>query len=332
MDEIAVLIPCYNESRTIEKVVRDFRRALPNAVIYVYDNNSKDGTDEIARRAGAVVRYEYQQGKGNVIRRMFREIEAECYLMIDGDDTYPLNCAKQMTDKVLNHNADMVVGDRLSSSYFEENKRPFHNFGNSLVRGAINSMFKSDIRDIMTGYRAFSYQFVKSFPVLSKGFEIETEMSIHAIDKNMRVENVIIQYRDRPEGSESKLNTYSDGFKVIMTIVRLYKNYKPMGFFSWIAVALALLSTAFLAPVMGEYLDTGLVERFPTLIVCCFVYMAAMQSFFAGLMLSTMKQKNMQDYEMNLILLNREYKKLLAVSGDEPDAAKQDENRMRRSI
>ena len=280
MDEIAVLIPCYNESRTIEKVVRDFRRALPNAVIYVYDNNSKDGTDEIARRAGAVVRYEYQQGKGNVIRRMFREIDAKCYVMTDGDD----------------------------------------------------SMFKSDIRDIMTGYRAFSYQFVKSFPVLSKGFEIETEMSIHAIDKNMRVENVIIQYRDRPEGSESKLNTYSDGFKVIMTIVRLYKNYKPMGFFSWIAVALALLSTAFLAPVMGEYLDTGLVERFPTLIVCCFVYMAAMQSFFAGLMLSTMKQKNMQDYEMNLILLNREYKKLLAVSGDEPDAAKQDENRMRRSI
>lgn len=332
MDEIAVLIPCYNESRTIEKVVRDFRRALPNAVIYVYDNNSKDGTDEIARRAGAVVRYEYQQGKGNVIRRMFREIDAKCYVMTDGDDTYPADEAAKLCEAVLERNADMVVGDRLSSSYFEENKRPFHNFGNSLVRGAINSMFKSDIRDIMTGYRAFSYQFVKSFPVLSKGFEIETEMSIHAIDKNMRVENVIIQYRDRPEGSESKLNTYSDGFKVIMTIVRLYKNYKPMGFFSWIAVALALLSTAFLAPVMGEYLDTGLVERFPTLIVCCFVYMAAMQSFFAGLMLSTMKQKNMQDYEMNLILLNREYKKLLAVPGDEPDTAKQDENRMRRSI
>ncbi|MCI9388011.1 MAG: glycosyltransferase family 2 protein [Lachnospiraceae bacterium] len=308
MDEIAVLIPCYNESRTIEKVVKDFKEALPEAAIYVYDNNSKDGTDEIARRAGAIVRYEYRQGKGNVIRRMFREIDAKCYIMTDGDDTYPADEARKLCDAVLKRNADMVVGDRLSSSYFEENKRPFHNFGNSLVRGAINSMFKSDIRDIMTGYRAFSYQFVKSFPVLSKGFEIETEMSIHAIDKNMHVENVIIQYRDRPEGSESKLNTYSDGFKVIMTIIRLYKNYKPMGFFTWIAVILALVSTAFLAPVMGEYFDTGLVERFPTLIVCCFVYMGAMQSFFAGLMLSTMKQKNMQDYEMNLIFLDNEYK------------------------
>ena len=308
MDEIAVLIPCYNESRTIEKVVKDFKEALPEAAIYVYDNNSKDGTDEIARRAGAIVRYEYRQGKGNVIRRMFREIDAKCYIMTDGDDTYPADEARKLCDAVLKRNADMVVGDRLSSSYFEENKRPFHNFGNSLVRGAINSMFKSDIRDIMTGYRAFSYQFVKTFPVLSSGFEIETEMSIHAIDKNMHVENVIIQYRDRPEGSESKLNTYSDGFKVIMTIIRLYKNYKPMGFFTWIAVILALVSTAFLAPVMGEYFDTGLVERFPTLIVCCFVYMGAMQSFFAGLMLSTMKQKNMQDYEMNLIFLDNEYK------------------------
>ena len=308
MDKIAVLIPCYNESRTIEKVVEDFKRVLPEAVVYVYDNNSTDGTDEIARKAGAIVRYEYKQGKGNVIRRMFRDIDAECYIIIDGDDTYPVEAAPEMIAPVFERNADMVVGDRLSSSYFEENKRPFHNFGNSLVRGAINSMFKSDIRDIMTGYRAFSYQFVKSFPVLSKGFEIETEMSIHAIDKNMRVENVIIQYRDRPEGSESKLNTYSDGFKVIMTIVKLYKNYKPMGFFSWIAVVLVLISTIFLAPVMTEYFETGLVERFPTLIVCCFVYLAAMQSFFAGLMLSTMKQKNMQDYEMNLIFLDTEYK------------------------
>lgn len=318
MDEIAVLIPCYNESKTIEKVVKDFRKALPEAVIYVYDNNSKDGTDEIARRAGAVVRYEYQQGKGNVIRRMFREIDAKCYVVTDGDDTYPADDARKLCEAVLERNADMVVGDRLSSSYFEENKRPFHNFGNSLVRGTINSMFKSNIRDIMTGYRAFSYQFVKSFPVLSKGFEIETEMSIHAIDKNMRVENVIIQYRDRPEGSVSKLNTYSDGFKVIMTIAKLYKNYKPLGFFTWIAVVLALVSTVFLVPVMGEYIGTGLVERFPTLIVCCFVYMAAMQSFFAGLMLSTMKQKNMQDYEMNLIFLEREYKALLTVSEDKP--------------
>jgi glycosyltransferase involved in cell wall biosynthesis len=308
MDEIAVLIPCYNESKTIEKVVRDFKEALPEAVIYVYDNNSSDGTDELARKAGAVVRYEYQQGKGNVIRRMFREIDARCYVMTDGDDTYPADEARKLCDAVLKRNADMVVGDRLSSSYFEENKRPFHNFGNSLVRGAINRMFKSNIRDIMTGYRAFSYQFVKSFPVLSKGFEIETEMSIHAIDKNMRVENVIIQYRDRPEGSVSKLNTYSDGFKVLMTIIKLYKNYKPFGFFSLISILLVLVSTAFLAPVLSDYFGTGFVERFPTLIVCCFVYMAAIQSFFAGLMLSTMKQKNMQDYEMNLVYLDMEFK------------------------
>lgn len=314
MDGIAVLIPCYNESKTIDKVVKDFKKALPEAVVYVYDNNSTDGTDEIARRAGAVVRYEYQQGKGNVIRRMFREVDAMCYVMTDGDDTYPAEEAGKLCEAVLERNADMVVGDRLSSSYFEENKRLFHNLGNSLVRGAINRMFKSDIRDIMTGYRAFSYQFVKSFPVLSKGFEIETEMSIHAIDKNMRVENVVIQYRDRPEGSESKLNTYSDGLRVIMTILKLYKNYKPMGFFVWIAVFLTLISTIFLTPVLVEYFETGLVERFPTLIVCGFVYMAAMQSFFAGLMLSTMKQKNMQDYEMNLIFLEREYKKLQAVS------------------
>ena len=309
MDEIAVLIPCYNESKTIGKVVRDFKEALPKAVVYVYDNNSKDKTDQIARRAGAVVRYEYQQGKGNVIRRMFREIDAKCYIMVDGDDTYPANEAPKLCDAVLNRGADMVVGDRLSSSYFEENKRPFHNIGNSLVRGVINRMFKSDIRDIMTGYRAFSYQFVKSFPVLSKGFEIETEMSIHAIDKNMRVENVIIQYRDRPEGSVSKLNTYSDGFRVIMTIIKLYKNYKPMGFFMWISAILALISTLFLIPVIGEYLSTGLVERFPTLIVCCFVYIAAIQALFAGLMLSSMKQKNMQDFEMNLVHLETEYKK-----------------------
>ena len=309
MDEIAVLIPCYNESRTIGKVVRDFKEALPKAVVYVYDNNSKDKTDQIARQAGAVVRYEYQQGKGNVIRRMFREIDAKCYIMVDGDDTYPANEALKLCDAVLNRGADMVVGERLSSSYFEENKRPFHNIGNSLVRGVINRMFKSDIRDIMTGYRAFSYQFVKSFPVLSKGFEIETEMSIHAIDKNMRVENVIIQYRDRPEGSVSKLNTYSDGFRVIMTIIKLYKNYKPMGFFTWISAILALISTLFLIPVIGEYLSTGLVERFPTLIVCCFVYIAAIQALFAGLMLSSMKQKNMQDFEMNLVLLETEYKK-----------------------
>ena len=215
MDQVAVLIPCYNESSTIGKVVRDFREALPEAVIYVYDNNSTDHTDQIARDAGAVVRYEFQQGKGNVVRRMFAEIDAHCYVMVDGDDTYPAEAARALVEEVRKNQADMVVGDRLSSTYFEENKRPFHNFGNAVVRGSINALFHNDIKDIMTGYRAFSYRFVKTFPVLSKGFEIETEMSIHAIDKNMRIRNVVIDYRDRPENSVSKLNTYSDGFKVL---------------------------------------------------------------------------------------------------------------------
>ncbi len=306
MDKIAVLIPCYNESKTIEKVVTDFKRVLPEAVIYVYDNNSTDGTDEIARKAGAVVRYEYQQGKGNVIRRMFRDIDAECYIMADGDDTYPAEFAPEMIKKVFERNADMVVGDRLSSTYFTENKRPFHNFGNSIVRKSINILFGTDIKDIMTGYRAFSYQFVKSFPVLSKGFEIETEMSIHAADKNMFVENVIIDYRDRPEGSESKLNTFSDGFKVIKTIVKLYRNYKPMGFFGGIALILAILSVLLFIPVLIAYHDTGMVGNFPTLFVSLFIMLAAIQSFFAGMILQTSCQKNRQDFEMQLQRLKDE--------------------------
>ena len=300
MDKIAVLIPCYNESKTIEKVITDFKSVLPEAIIYVYDNNSKDGTDEIARKAGAVVRYERQQGKGNVIRRMFAEIDAECYVMVDGDDTYPAECAREMVDTLLNDKADMIVGDRLSSTYFEENKRPFHNFGNSIVRWSINTLFKNDIKDIMTGYRAFSYRFVKTFPVLSKGFEIETEMSIHAIDKNMFVENVVIDYRDRPEGSESKLNTYSDGFKVLMTIVRLFRTYRPMAYFGIIATVLFLLSIGFFIPIVVNYAQTGLVPNFPTLIVCGFVAMAGLQSLFAGLVLKTIYQKNRQDFEMDL--------------------------------
>lgn len=257
MDKIAVLIPCYNEAKTIEKVVSDYKTALPEASIYVYDNNSNDHTDQIAKKAGAVVRYEYQQGKGNVIRRMFREIDAECYLMIDGDDTYPAESAREMVDLVLNKKVDMVVGDRLSSTYFEENKRPFHNFGNSIVRASINRLFKSNIKDIMTGYRAFSYEFVKTFPVLSKGFEIETEMSIHAIDKNLHVENVVIEYRDRPEGSKSKLNTYSDGMKVLNTILRLFRSYKPMAFFGMMALVLIALSIGFLVPVLVTFANTA---------------------------------------------------------------------------
>lgn len=274
---------------------------MPEATIYVYDNNSTDGTDKIAEAAGAVVRYEYQQGKGNVIRRMFRDIDAECYIMTDGDDTYPAEYAREMADKVLYRNVDMVVGDRLSSTYFEENKRPFHNFGNSIVRNSINSLFKSDIKDIMTGYRAFSYMFVKTFPVLSKGFEIETEMSIHAVDKNLFVENVVIDYRDRPEGSESKLNTYSDGFKVLKTIFRLFKNYKPMQFFSLLALVLAVISVAFFAPVFVTFLKTGVVDKMPTLIVSGFTMLAAIQSLFSGLILATITQKNRQDFEMQLM-------------------------------
>ena len=310
MDKIAVLIPCYNEEKTVEKVVRDFKAVLPEAVIYVYDNNSSDRTVELAEKAGAVVRHEYMQGKGNVIRRMFREIDAEVYVMTDGDDTYPAEFAREMVDKVLEHQADMVVGDRLSSTYFTENKRPFHNFGNSLVRGTINRLFHTEIKDIMTGYRAFSYQFVKTFPVLSKGFEIETEMTIHAADKNMQVDNVIIAYRDRPEGSESKLNTYSDGAKVLMSIAKLYRNYKPMNFFGLLALVLAVMSIGFFIPVLMEYIATGLVPKFPTLIACGFAMMAAIQSVFAGLVLSAGAQRSRQEFEMNLIKVDMHYKEL----------------------
>ena len=302
MDKIAVLVPCYNESKTVAKVVSDFKRVLPDATIYVYDNNSTDGTDEIARQAGAIVRYEYRQGKGNVVRSMFRDIDAECYIMADGDDTYPAEFAAEMADRVLSRNADMVVGDRLSSTYFTENKRPFHNFGNSLVRGTINRLFKCNVKDIMTGYRAFSYQFVKTFPVLSKGFEIETEMTIHAISMNMAVENVVIEYRDRPEGSQSKLNTVSDGIKVLKTIFNLCKNFKPLFFFSIFAALMTLVSVGFFIPmVLIPYLQTGLVEHFPTLIVCCFLLLAAVMAFFSGLILDSIKMKERREFEFRLV-------------------------------
>lgn len=303
MDKIAILIPCYNEAKTIEKVVRDANAALPEATIYVYDNNSSDDTAKLAAAAGAIVRHEYMQGKGNVIRRMFREIDAKCYIMVDGDDTYPMEYAREMADRVLKHNADMVVGDRLSSTYFTENKRPFHNFGNSLVRKAINQLFDCDIKDIMTGYRAFSYQFVKTFPVLSKGFEIETEMTIHAVSNNMQVENVIVEYRDRPEGSESKLNTYSDGMKVLLTIARLFRQYKPFRFFALLAFILMAVAVGFFVPVFLDYLKTGEVAKFPTLIVCGFVGLAAVQAFFSGMILNDIAMKNRKDYEMDLIKL-----------------------------
>jgi len=311
MDKIAVLIPCYNEEKTVEKVVADFRRVLPEAVVYVYDNNSTDRTAELAAKAGAVVRHEYKQGKGNVIRSMFQDIDAACYIMADGDDTYPAEAARELADKVLEHGADMVVGDRLSSTYFTQNKRPFHNLGNASVRKAINILFHNDIKDIMTGYRAFSYEFVKTFPVLSRGFEIETEMSIHAVDKNMNIENVVIDYRDRPAGSVSKLNTYSDGFKVLRTIVRLYRTYRPLAFFGLIALVLMALSLLFFIPVARGYMRTGLVERFPTLIVCGFTMIAAIQSLFTGLTLQTIQKKNMQDFEMLLMRAKKEKRDLM---------------------
>ena len=301
---IAVLIPCYNEAKTIAKVVRDYRAALPEADIYVYDNNSTDHTDDIAREAGAIVRYEYRQGKGNVIRSMFREIDADCYLMIDGDDTYPAENAREMVNLVLERKVDMVVGDRLSATYYTENKRPFHNMGNWLVKGLVNTIFKGSVSDIMTGYRAFSYQFVKSFPVLSKGFEIETEMTIHALDKNLSVQSVQVEYRDRPADSPSKLNTYSDGMKVLRTIVRLYKEYRPMSFFGLLDALMALVSVILFIPIFAEYLHTGLVPRFPTLIVCGVMGTMALLLWVCGLILDTVAKKHRQLFEINLNLLN----------------------------
>lgn len=298
-----MLIPCYNESKTIEKVVNDWKRQLPEATIYVYDNNSSDQTAELARRAGAIVRQEFKQGKGNVIRRMFREIDAKCYLMVDGDDTYPAEYGKEMADKVLKNNSDMVVGDRLSSTYFEENKRPFHNLGNSLVRSTINHLFKTNVRDIMTGYRALSYLFVKTFPVLSKGFEIETEMTIHAIDKNMMVDHVVIEYRDRVEGSESKLDTYSDGFKVLKSIFRLYKNYRPMEFFGGLSVCLFVIAALMFFPILLKFFRTGLVPNFPTLIVSGFVALTAIISWFSGMILTSIVEKDRQQFEYHLNLM-----------------------------
>lgn len=302
MDKTAVLIPCYNESQTIARVVKEYKEALPEAVIYVYDNNSDDHTDELARQAGAVVRYEYRQGKGNVIRSMFRDIDAQCYLMIDGDDTYPAENAKSMTAGILSGRADMVIGDRLSSTYFTENKRPFHNVGNRLVRGLINLIFGSSIRDIMTGCRAFNYEFVKSFPILSKGFEIETEMSIHALDKNFRLQEIPILYRDRPEGSVSKLNTYKDGFRVIKTIARLFREYRPAAFFGWLGLLCFLTATVFFLPILKGFMDTGLVLKVPTLIACSGLYVISFLLWMCGVLLEVIVRKNRQMFELYLTL------------------------------
>ena len=292
--KIAVLIPCYNESKTIAKVVGDFKKQLPEANIYVYDNNSTDNTADIARQAGAIVRYEQRQGKGNVVRRMLADIEADCYLLVDGDDTYPSDNAKEMCDIVLNEHYDMVIGDRLSSTYFQENKRPFHDYGNRFVRYAINQIFHSDIKDIMTGYRALSRHLVMSVPLLSEGFEIETELTINVLDNQLRIKQVPVEYRDRPIGSTSKLNTFKDGIKIIATIFRLFRDYKPLVFFSWISSFLILVSLLILLPVFIEYLQTGLVPRFPTLIVCGFIILFAMLLWMCGLILQVLLIRHRQ--------------------------------------
>lgn len=300
MDKVAVLIPCYNEELTIGKVVQDFKKSLPDAVIYVYDNNSKDKTAEIAKANGAIVRYERKQGKGNVMRSMFRDIEAECYILVDGDDTYPAEAAPELVSAILEWGGDLVIGDRLSSTYFTENKRPFHNSCNVLVKNLINRFFKSDIKDIMTGYRAFSYEFVKTFPVLSQGFEIETEMTIHALDKNFSIVSIPIQYRDRPEGSQSKLNTYTDGFKVIMTILNLYRLYKPFQFFSIFAVLFLILSVLFFIPVFIDYAQTGIVPKFPSLIVSTALFVVSALSFSVSLILDSVRKNSRQQFEIFL--------------------------------
>jgi len=305
MSKIAVLIPCYNESKTIEKVVKDYKAALPEADIYVYDNNSSDGTDEIARNAGAIVKYEYRQGKGNVIRSMFRDIDADCYLMIDGDDTYPAENAREMCQVVLDGKADMVIGDRLSSTYFTENKRPFHNTGNRLVRFLINKLFNNNVRDVMTGYRAFSKEFVKGFPVLSKGFEIETEMTIHAVDKNCKLVEIPVQYRDRPEGSSSKLNTYVDGFKVLKTIAVLFEEYKPKAFFSLLSLLFLIIGLILIVPPFAEYFTTSLVTMMPRLIVGCFSITLALLNFTTGIILNVIAKKHRQLYELYLNKLEK---------------------------
>ena len=309
MAKIAVLIPCYNEEKTVGKVVADYKAALPEADIYVYNNNSTDRTAEIAEKAGAIVRNEYRQGKGNVVRSMFRQIDADCYLMIDGDDTYPAENAREMVEYVLYGQADMVIGDRLSSTYFTENKRPFHNLGNVLVRRLINWLFHSHINDIMTGYRAFSRTFVKGFPVLSRGFEIETEMSIHAVDKNLLLKEIPVTYRDRPDGSESKLNTYSDGFRVLKTIFRLFKEYRPLAFFSAAALVFLAVTLILFLPVFVDYLRTGLVDRIPTLVVSGVFATCSLLSFLVGVILDVVVKKDRQMYEVLMNIWMRDQDK-----------------------
>lgn len=299
--EIAILVPCYNEEMTIGQVIADFQRVLPDAKIYVYDNNSIDNTAEAAKKAGAIVRSETRQGKGNVIRRMFREIDADCYLLVDGDCTYPADTASEMAERILSGEADMVVGDRLSSTYFQENKRPFHNDGNRLVRWLICKFWHTQIHDVMSGYRAFSRRFVKMFPVMSEGFEIETEMTIHALDRRFDILEIPIQYQDRPSGSSSKLNTYKDGMRVLKTIFVLFEEYRPLLFFGLLSLLLALVAVILFIPVFIEYCRIGLVPRFPTLFVSLFLGLASLISLFTGFCLNVIVKKSRKEYELQLL-------------------------------
>ena len=294
----AVLIPCYNEALTIQKVIRDFKRELPEAEIYVYDNNSTDGSAELASEAGAIVRHEYRQGKGNVLRSMFSDIDADCYIMVDADDTYPAENAPEMERIILDGRADMVIGDRLNTTYFTENKRPFHDFGNRLVRWLVNALFDGDLQDIMTGYRAMDRKFVKEYPLLSKGFEVETEMSMFALDGNYLVKEIPVDYRDRPAGSESKLNTFADGFRVLKMILMLFRDYKPLLFFSSLAGLCFLLGTILFIPILHEFAVTHLVERFPTLFVSIFLYMASLLFFCSGMILDVLKNNQRKTREL----------------------------------
>ncbi len=305
---IAVLLPCYNEEATIGKVVRDFKAALPDAAIYVYDNNSTDRTAEIAAAEGAIVRKEPRQGKGNVVRAMFEDIDADVYVMADGDDTYPADAAPAMVEKVL-EGYDMVIGDRLSSTYFQENKRPFHNFGNRLVRGSINHLFRAHVTDIMTGYRAFSFTFVKTYPVLSRGFEVETEMTIHSLNNNLRLYEMPIQYRDRPEGSVSKLDTVGDGIRVMSTIFRMIREYKPLPFFGGLGLIIGIVGIVLCGTVTFEFAKTGVVTHFPTLIGAVMLVIAGLLLIIAGIILDVMAKNDRKTFvlDTNKIAYNKRH-------------------------
>lgn len=305
---VAVLLPCYNEEVTIGKVVRDFKASLPEATIYVYDNNSTDRTAEIAEAEGAIVRREPRQGKGNVIRAMFEDIDADVYVMADGDDTYPADAAPAMVAKVL-EGYDMVIGDRLSSTYFQENKRPFHNFGNRLVRGSINGLFNAHVTDIMTGYRAFNFTFVKTYPVLSRGFEVETEMTIHSLNNNLRLYEMPIQYRDRPEGSVSKLDTVGDGIKVMSTIFRMIREYKPLPFFGGLGLIIGIVGIVLCGTVTFEFAKTGVVTHFPTLIGAVMLVIAGLLLIIAGIILDVMAKNDRKTFviDTNKIAYNKRH-------------------------